>query len=207
MITGKSTISKNDFLSSKNSIWYLTIGDGVYTIGTKAFYCWPYLRQVKIGDSVKNIEGYAFCNCYVLEAVTFSNGLNLTYIGEYAFQHCYSLLSISLPDSVISIGEYAFRYCNSLKTLHLSLGLKTIDSYAFENCTDLTEVVIPNSVTSLGSNVFDCCENLSTFVIGDNITELPSGLTDLASLSDLTIGRGIKSISKSAFRDCTSLES
>ncbi|MDO4563567.1 MAG: leucine-rich repeat protein, partial [Clostridia bacterium] len=41
-------------------------------------------------------------------------GCSVTAIGDYAFCRCYSLISISIPDSVTSIGDYAFYRCYSL---------------------------------------------------------------------------------------------
>lgn len=36
------------------------------------------------------------------------DGKTVTAIGDYAFARCYSLTSVSIPDSVTSIGDYAF---------------------------------------------------------------------------------------------------
>ena len=36
---------------------------------------------------------------------------SVTSIGEGAFQHCYSLTSVTIPESVTSIGEKAFYGC------------------------------------------------------------------------------------------------
>ena len=45
--------------------------------------------------------------------VTYRNKTySVTSIGRYAFYHCSSLTSITIPESVTSIGGYAFSSCN-----------------------------------------------------------------------------------------------
>ena len=64
-----------------------------------------------------------------IEKVIIKNGV--TAIGNYTFDGCYKLTSVSIPDSVKSIGDYVF--CG---------------------CGKLTSVNIPNSVTSIGGDAF-----------------------------------------------------
>ncbi|MCR5617552.1 MAG: DUF4214 domain-containing protein, partial [Clostridiales bacterium] len=51
-----------------------------------------------------------------------------------AFNGCYNLTSVTIPDGVTTIGAYAFSYCNNLK-----------------------KVVIPESVNEIGYAAFDSC--------------------------------------------------
>lgn len=64
-----------------------------------------------------------------IEKVIIKNGV--TAIGNYTFDGCYKLTSVSIPNSVKSIGDYVF--CG---------------------CGKLTSVNIPNSVTSIGGDAF-----------------------------------------------------
>ena len=69
------------------------------------------------------------------ESITFKNSTySVTSIGREAFNGCWRLTSVTIPNSVTSIGDYAFYDCSSL-----------------------TSVTIPNSVTSIGNSAFDCC--------------------------------------------------
>jgi hypothetical protein len=65
---------------------------------------------------VTSIGANAFYTCYSLQSVTIPD--TVTSIGNYAFQACYSLPNITIPDSVTSIGSYAFQDCNSLGAIH-----------------------------------------------------------------------------------------
>ena len=59
---------------------------------------------------------------------------SVTSIGDAAFQFCFGLTSIEIPNSITSIGDYAF-----------------------VGCTGLTSIEIPNSVTSIGNRAFAEC--------------------------------------------------
>ena len=69
---------------------------------------------------------------------------------------------MTIGNGVIYIGEWAFQQCSNLKTLTLGNELMVIDSYAFSICTSLEEVVIPESVTHIGASAFWNCSSLSS---------------------------------------------
>ena len=52
-------------------------------------------------------------------------------IGDFAFARCESLISIVIPDSVISIGRSAFDGCSSLATVHIGDSVTSIGYGAF----------------------------------------------------------------------------
>ena len=66
-------------------------------------------------------------------------GKKVTSIGNYAFEYCSSLTSVTIPDSVTSIGNFVFYGCSSLTT-----------------------VTIPDSVTSIGYGAFYKCSTKLT---------------------------------------------
>ena len=78
------------------------------------------------------------------------NGLPVTVIGEGAFQGCYSLNEITLPDTITSINANAFYSCDRLYSIELPSSLTSIGSNAFYGCMAFTEIEIPSSVTSIG---------------------------------------------------------
>ena len=67
---------------------------------------------------------------YKVDVITSDMIEGYTSIEYSAFRYCYSLISITIPNSVTSIGHYAFA-----------------------SCLYLTSITIPNSVTSIGNGV------------------------------------------------------
>ena len=102
-------------------------------------------------------------------------GNSVTSIGHYAFNSCYSLASIAIPDSVTSIGHYAFISCYSLASIAIHDSVTSIGDYAFKACYSLASIAIPDSVTSIGSNVFSTCYSLASIAIPDSVTRIGVG--------------------------------
>ena len=74
--------------------------------------------------------------------------------------------------SVTSIGDYAFEGCNSLTSVTIPDSVTTIENGAFYSCDSLTSIVIPDSVTTLGDDVFARCKSLTSITIGNSVTTI-----------------------------------
>jgi hypothetical protein len=81
-------------------------------------------------------------------------------IGEFAFAYSRHLLSVYLPDSVISIGQGAFCGCTALKRVRLSKSLIAIRENCFSDCLAITKISIPESVLYLDDFSFAYCVSL-----------------------------------------------
>ena len=67
------------------------------------------IKRIIIGNGITTIGGRAFAGCSALTSVTISN--SVTTIGEAAFHYCSALTSITIPNSVTEIGYSAFSIC------------------------------------------------------------------------------------------------
>ena len=55
-------------------------------------------------------------------------------LGDYAFEGCRGLTSLTLPSSITSIGESAFEYCSGLTSLTIPSSVTLISTSAFSDC-------------------------------------------------------------------------
>ena len=137
------------------------------------------------GNIVEPYDGNVFGG--IIISNTYNNGVGvivfdrpITTIGEMAFYDCYSLTSVTIPDSVTTIGGSVFYNCSSLTNVTIGAGLNNLNGSLFAGCTSLTSVVIPDNITTIWGSAFEGC----------------------SALERVEIGTGIKSISDYAFRYC-----
>lgn len=118
------------------------------------------IKSVEIGEGVTSVGRRAFDSCTALTSVEFPD--TLTAIGEWAFFYCTALTSVRLPEGLETIGEAAFSTCESLASVELPEGLKTIGKKAFWNCASLKEVELPEGLTTIGESAFQNCGTIES---------------------------------------------
>ena len=144
--------TENMFFACRN-LQSATIGDGITSIGDRAFQNCVSLRSIIIGNSVTSIGIEAFLFCWLLNAITLPDSLKS--IGSSAFRICERVQSITVPDSVTSIGDRAFSQMERLTSVTLpnNVDFTRIEEYTFAD-TSLTSITIPDSVTYIGNGAF-----------------------------------------------------
>ena len=154
---------------------------------------------------VTSIKEKTFYDCTTLVSVTIPN--TVICIGAKAFEDS-GVESITIPNSVTSIGDAVFRNCKNLISIIVPDNLTTIGKYWFEGCSNLTSFTIPTSVTFIGFCAFQGCSSLTTI-------EIPSSVGCIAELvfygcvklENIIISNGITRIGHGAFSYCNSLKS
>ncbi|MGL4252313.1 MAG: leucine-rich repeat domain-containing protein, partial [Metamycoplasmataceae bacterium] len=106
---------------------------------------------------------------------------NVTIIDAGAFDGL-SLVSIEIPNKVITIGNNAFRNTNALSSISInSLSeLKSIGNNAFEN-SGITAISLPKTVTTIGTDAFKNTSSLTSITFPHSVyresVTTPYGLT------------------------------
>ena len=149
------------------------------------------------GKSVDSIEGSIGGGIFIdspnVTSVDMSKVINLKTIGDYAFRHFSSLVSITLPNGVNSIGRNAFEGCNELKSIIIPNGVISIGKYAFSNCSSLNSIIIPDGVISIGEKAFNYCSILPIINIPNSVTSIGDGAFDgCRFLNEITLPASFK---------------
>ena len=114
------------------------------------------------GRPVYEIEREAFEGCFRLTSVVIPDTVEC--ISFDAFKNCVSLTSIVIPDSVKDINGGAFQNCTALKDVKLSKEL-TMMTRIFDNCVSLESIYIPARVRSIFSDEFIHCPALREIIV------------------------------------------
>ena len=153
------------------------------SIGLEVFAACYSLTSIVVDEGNPVYDSRNYCNA-IIETVT--NTLHsgckttiipnsVTSIGDYAFDYCLGLTSVTIPNSVTSIGIGAFSGCSDLTSVTIPNSVKSIKTGAFVYCLGLTSVTIPNSVTSIGGWAFAYCSGLTSVTIPNSVTSIENG--------------------------------
>lgn len=159
-----------------------------------------------IGDCVEVVGENAFQDCYNLIDVYIPE--NITEICNYSFLDCRALTGLTLHDGIESIGGRAFEGCKSIQTLKLPANLTYLGGWAFQDCSGLTDVEISSGLTSILALTFGGCDALTSVTFADN-SQLTSIEQDVfvrcRSLSSITVPDSVTFIGHETFLGCINL--
>lgn len=139
-------------------------------------------------------------------------------IGEGAFYNCSDLISVTIPNSVISIEKDAFYGCKKLNAVHISdleswckIEFKDPFEYAhhlYLNGEEIKDLVIPSSVTSIESYAFQYCSYLTSVTIPNSVTDIGDySFFFCNKITSITIPNSVTCIGDGAFWFCSRLSS
>ena len=153
------------------------------------------------------------------ESVEYNNEIYMvTAIGDYAFEGCDVLTSVTIPSTIITIGWGAFLGCTGLTSVSIPNSVRYIKEGAFDRCSSLTSVIIPSSVKNIDGKPFDGCESLASINVDEDNTKYDSrqGCNAIIETSSNRLIVGCKntiipstvtSIGSNAFANCYGLTS
>lgn len=140
--------------------WLNAQPDGVVYLSTFAYKYKGTMAEgttLALLDGTTDVCGRAFNNCWNLAGIDLPESLKT--IGKEAFSGT-GLLSVSLPSRIDSTGEGAFSGCDKLVSATLPENLTTIPASMFSRCYALAAISIPASVEYIGNEAFYSCLGL-----------------------------------------------
>ena len=145
-------------------------------------------------------------------------GMPVTSIGDFAFNACFSLTSVTIPSSVTSIGIDAFNACFNLTSVTIPNSVTSIGGFAFGLCNGLTAITVDPqnpSYSSVNGVLFDKAQTTliqypsglnGSYIIPSGVTTIgPQAFSGSTKLTVVTIPASVTFIDNKAFIDCTSL--
>lgn len=183
----------------------LVIGEGVTTIGDKAFDFMFCINSVSFPSTLSSIGAYAFRYAR-MSTLAIPEGVRR--IGKYAFATCPLLTSVSLPSTLGQCGGYVFQNCQELTQVTFATGIQAIGSeYMFMSCKKLESVTIPESVNDLANGVF-ANSGVKNMVIPEGVMYIPDYLFSMCgSLESVTLPSTTVLIDTASFNGCAKLAS
>ena len=139
-------------------------------------------------------------------------------IGEYAFEFCYNLTGITIPNSVTHIAQGAFAEIKSVKVSPDHPTLITDDAGALIDAKKgillffppdyKGHYTIPDNVTQIGDEAFHGCKKLNSVTIPKSVKRIGyHAFYNCHKLNNLTIPDSVEYMGNGAFSICESLRS
>ena len=185
--------------------------DGSTPIGITAKQC-AAVTTLRSGYHATYFSG----NTTIVSANDLKYFTGLTALTDYAFNGCYNLVSVIIPENVTAIQSASFQECRILETVIINAPSKItrIDGAAFYNCRKLAGFTIPTNVTSISNQAFQNNYLMTSIDIPNGLgtikTRTFGGCTGVASISGFdhltSIGeRGFDSLGFTGYVDLDSV--
>ncbi len=230
-ISGVGTISESTFKDCV-ALEEITIGEGISSIGKKAFYNCQALRVINLNASALSdfeADNKVFYNTGVkTDGITLNIGKSVNrlpsyffYIASDVYRHNLKTVNFENESACQEIGAYAFATCNKITSIVIPSSVASIENGAFMDCSSLKEVHISDiaswcniSFSAFTSNPLYYAKNLyinneivTELIIPDTVTEIkPYVFYGCASLTSIVIPDSVVTIGAGALQNCSSIK-
>ncbi|MBQ2661832.1 MAG: leucine-rich repeat protein [Clostridia bacterium] len=146
------------------------------------------------------------------------NGVSVTSIDAGAFENTEAIVSIVIPDTVLTVGANAFAYCTSLKQVTIGKGVTAIGDRAFDGCDALASISVTSGnkhYASIDGALYDASMTklilfpdayTGNVVVPQSVkTILSYAFDNCKNITFVKLPEGLLSIGDNAFSACISL--
>jgi len=124
-------------------------------------------KEVVVPSTVIAIDDNCFMDNESIQSIKLPSSVKT--IGNRAFKGCTNLREVICQNNTINhLGEYAFEDCYNLETISGSLAVNSIPQGAFKECKKLESISIVSEIGSYGIESFKGCQNLGIIKTGQN---------------------------------------
>ena len=200
----------------------VTVPASVIALGIAPFSDCPRLESITVKE--ENPVYHSRENCLIeTEKKVLVQGCNQSKIpsdgsvrvlGEDCFRGCKGLVTLFVPEGVVTVEDTAFFDCRNLISVTLPESLSVIGDSAFHFCESLTAISIPALVTSVGDRAFASCVALESITVKEGNPVYYAEGNCLVRISDQALIVGCKEsvippqtkkIGRHAFFECRTL--
>ncbi len=176
-------------------------------IASNAFSGCEDLKTLVVSDRVRSIGAAAFQSCYALTSVTLPNSLEE--IGENIFPMSVKAAA-TVKDSALYLGNSQNPYLylcaaenEEITSCSIAPGTKFIGSGAFSGCEALERVVFPEGLVGILERAFFGCSALQEALLPDSLRVTQSGVFERCSqLKRIRFGRNLKELGSALLSEC-----
>ena len=181
---------ENIYVDPHNAYFFQS--DGVlYSREGRSLHTYPCAkadRTYTIKSGTMSISAHAFQNCFYLEEVEIPD--SVTSIGAEAFAENGVLTKCNFPEGLIEIGDRAFHACRSWTGSKIPASVETIGINPFEECLEIARLDVASK-----SNCYAQIDGVLFDKRSKKLISYPAGKTD----ETYTIPNGICAVEPEAF--------
>ncbi len=184
-----------------------------------------HISSISVSEENENYDSRNNCNAII---ETSTNKLlqgsdntvlpdTVVSLRDFAFNNCFELKSIMIPEGLVDIPDSAFLGCNNLINISVSSKNKKYDSR--NDCNAIIETstntlikgcsktTIPETVINIGYDAFEFCTELTDIIIPNSVVNIGSYAFLSSGLTSVTIPNSVTNIENGAFAYCEALTS
>ena len=151
VVLPESLTTIGEYAFANTPITSVNLPESLVSVGIYAF-AETSVTEAIIPDSITSIPSYMFYKCKSLTTVSIPAGF--TKIGEKAFQNCNAITSLTFRGNAgenAVIDTAAFESCYKLGVVTIPEGVTTLNNCAF-NASGITHLTLPSTLTYVNGN-------------------------------------------------------